>query len=629
MAAFKAERKQIWKAKKARMDDGWGFAGAGEKKKERPKVSAPGPLPWKAPAVRKAADASTKPALQGSLPGESSRARLSQTLFGERKAAAARTSQEPPEERAAQAAAHTRPQRGGFASPGEESDEEASASQADSQAESEERDLDYGHHPASAHARSVRYVRIVGNSAHPEVEELVRRTLQELGGWEEERDDEEDQDASLQLTSRSSTPAAGGKPASSGRPQLWNLMWSWSARVPVSYDALLVWQRVNHYPEARQLTRKDLLQRHLARHQRVFAGGRAAPLFDIMPTTFMLPKEYVQFVQAFSEAEGGQEASIPQPPGTNLWIMKPVGQSRGRGIVLLNNVHDVLYGEPMVLQRYVAQPMLIDGYKFDLRLYVVVTSFAPLEAWLYGEGFARFTTQPYSLAPDLIHNRLVHLTNSAVQSQRGAQAGLPDHLHGNEQHLAGDSKCSLARLWGLLRDRGMSQEALWSRISQLVLVALFAVQDAIPHQPNSFELFGFDVMVDSNLKAWLVEVNSSPSLSTDTPLDREIKGSLMRDLITLVNPLDFDREALLRVLQRDSAAGSKAHGPASRRPLGRTQSTANRRQTLNDDMTAILRGQLPRAYGEAPQCGLFQQLAPSKAYDSMMRLKRPMQTPSQ
>ena len=54
----------------------------------------------------------------------------------------------------------------------------------------------------------------------------------------------------------------------------------------------------------------------------------------------------------------------------------------------------------MVVQRYIAPPLLLHGYKFDLRLYVLLTSFHPLEAWIYREGFARFTTTPFTLDPD-------------------------------------------------------------------------------------------------------------------------------------------------------------------------------------------------------------------------------------
>lgn len=51
---------------------------------------------------------------------------------------------------------------------------------------------------------------------------------------------------------------------------------------------------------------------------------------------------------------------------------------------------------------------------------------------------------------------------------------------------------------------------------------------------NCFELLGFDILVDSKFKPWLLEVNLSPSLSADTKLDFVIKSNLTRDLLNLV-----------------------------------------------------------------------------------------------
>ena len=52
------------------------------------------------------------------------------------------------------------------------------------------------------------------------------------------------------------------------------------------------------------------------------------------------------------------------------------------------------------------------------------------------------------------------------------------------------------------------------------------------------------------MRAWLLEINSSPSLACDTLLDDMIKQRLIDDTIDLVNPLDFDRKRLIEVLER-------------------------------------------------------------------------------
>jgi tubulin polyglutamylase TTLL6/13 len=49
-----------------------------------------------------------------------------------------------------------------------------------------------------------------------------------------------------------------------------------------------------------------------------------------------------------------------------------------------------------------------------------------------------------------------------------------------------------------------------------------------------FHLLGFDIMLDSNCKPYLLEVNHSPSFSTDSPLDEKVKGDLIRDTIQML-----------------------------------------------------------------------------------------------
>lgn len=107
--------------------------------------------------------------------------------------------------------------------------------------------------------------------------------------------------------------------------------------------------------------------------------------------------------------------------------MKPIGLSRGRGISLVSDINDLVYSQEVVMQQYIANPLLLDGYKFDLRLYVLVTSFQPLEAFIYKEGFARLSTRKYCTDSDKLGDLFIHLTNSSIQTvnEEGIEADNP------------------------------------------------------------------------------------------------------------------------------------------------------------------------------------------------------------
>ena len=69
----------------------------------------------------------------------------------------------------------------------------------------------------------------------------------------------------------------------------------------------------------------------------------------------------------------------------------------------------------MVVQRYLTKPYLIDGFKFDLRLYVLVNGISPLRVYLWNDGLARFATVPYETPnPKNMSNLFMHLTNYAI-----------------------------------------------------------------------------------------------------------------------------------------------------------------------------------------------------------------------
>jgi tubulin polyglutamylase TTLL6/13 len=71
------------------------------------------------------------------------------------------------------------------------------------------------------------------------------------------------------------------------------------------------------------------------------------------------------------------------------FIIKPDQGSQGRGIWLTKNLKEVKINERMICQVYLNKPLLIDGFKFDLRVYALLTSIDPLRIFVYNEGLAR------------------------------------------------------------------------------------------------------------------------------------------------------------------------------------------------------------------------------------------------
>ncbi|KAL0583515.1 hypothetical protein ABG067_006539 [Albugo candida] len=433
-----------------------------------------------------------------------------------------------------------------------------------------------------------------------EVSEIVVAALQKLGPWEEH-------------------------PSGLGLKTTWNLLWTWS-KPNVERKTLLSWQRVNHFYNSKALTRKDNLKKSITKYIKM--GGKLRSEYKtLMPKTFLLPQEYVAFIEAYHKTHCKDE-STTQSPRANIWIMKPVASSRGRGISLVNDLNQLIYGENVVLQRYVNRPLLINGYKFDLRLFVLVTSFNPLEAFLYGKGFVRLCTRLYD--PENLADLFIHLTNSSVQKANVDVSDTKWYSEHNDPQTAEEdvretgTKKPLDYLWNWLARSGANVQSVKDNISKVVLLSLLCGEDHIAHQVNSFDLYGFDILLDADLKPWLIEINASPSMARENKLDVQVKDALMYDTIKLVNPLRFDRYRLVDILGRRLSEMQKSVQRVHRGNVGAKVDEENRSiRQMNLDLTAILDGHVPRCYGEMPShLGHYERICPhTSMYNQLKKLK--------
>ena len=72
-------------------------------------------------------------------------------------------------------------------------------------------------------------------------------------------------------------------------------------------------------------------------------------------------------------------------------------------------------------------------------------------------------------------------------------------------------------------------------MKNIIYISLKSVQSVIINDKHCFEMYGYDVLIEENLKPWLIEVNSLPSFATESPLDKKVKYDLMFETIAMLN----------------------------------------------------------------------------------------------
>ncbi|CAK1604023.1 unnamed protein product [Parnassius mnemosyne] len=346
-----------------------------------------------------------------------------------------------------------------------------------------------------------------------------------------------------------------------GGEDRWNLWWRTSAFPAACYKALGDWQFMNHIPKGGSICRKDSLSRLLRCMRRIYGS-----IYDFSPPCFHLPLEYAKLVSECSRLRRAEDGS-----GSNVvWIHKPVAQSQGRGIFLFRSVCEMRCGSAAVVQRYIERPLLIAGYKFDLRLYVCVPGYRPLTAYMYAEGLARFGTDKYTLSD--IHNPYRHLTNSSLNKSGPRYAECKDRIGSGCKWTLKQVRRALIGRWGAV------EWLVWQRIRALVTLTLLAQAAGTPPARNCFEFYGFDVLLDESMKPWLLEVNLSPALAADCEADVLVKQPMLHELFDLLGlPMRHTGLSLLQGPSTQLANGSEDEEGTVREVSSRVETAGTRR----------------------------------------------------
>jgi len=204
----------------------------------------------------------------------------------------------------------------------------------------------------------------------------------------------------------------------------WSIAWRDTGAVSVTTVRELIagttYRKINHFPGMGEICLKHCLGHHMNRMRKNFKS-----LYKHVPRTWVLPVD-IASLKEFMSSRKNKNITL---------ICKPTHMCQGRGIYLTKkipdfnpNMHDndddgnqknSAASKMLVVQQYISKPLLINQFKFDLRIYVAITSCLPhMRAFIHREGLTRFCTEPYQAPTNKnIDCSYMHLTNYAVNKK--------------------------------------------------------------------------------------------------------------------------------------------------------------------------------------------------------------------
>lgn len=260
--------------------------------------------------------------------------------------------------------------------------------------------------------------------------------------------------------------------------------------------------------------------------------------------------------------------------GRNYWIIKPSGCDRGKGVEIFKSLDELskflyMYSSgynmseymnmnyndndeispalkegamelkskktifnKFVIQKYMEKPALFKGFKFDIRAHALLTQDGSV--YVFRDSYVRISSLKYSLDKS---NYFAHLCNTSVnmKSNSFGQIAVGNTI----------SVVELAQFFDDLESKNPSRKTdkfepyFFEEINKLIKYAFNGClerKDLINPMgiPNSFELFGFDIMVDENYRCWLIEANFIPGLTDeDNDYLKKYLDRMMDDMFKL------------------------------------------------------------------------------------------------
>ena len=293
------------------------------------------------------------------------------------------------------------------------------------------------------------------------------------------------------------------------------LVWHDSIKDIDYFSNLLPWQVVNRIPNINVLCRKAPLARIIQKISPFFLEH-----YTFFPKTFILPFKNSEFIKSIKKKK-------------SKWIIKPDSGSLGQGIIILEPGKEYLPDDTLSIAQEYIESFLLDEKKFDLRIYVLITSISPLEIFVYRDGLARFCSHKANE-----HSIYSQITNVSLNK---------DQI--NPLEFEEISQLISDIFPRLEKEYNINIKKLWEDIDHIIILTIlsshnFLIKGEEYQCPKKiynkcFQILGFDILLDKNLKPFVLEINYRPSLEYHRGKERRMKVNMIKDSIRIATPLSI------------------------------------------------------------------------------------------
>lgn len=224
-----------------------------------------------------------------------------------------------------------------------------------------------------------------------------------------------------------------------------------------------------------------------------------------MPITYYINEENWSSVLSFLSSQEGKNGKQKKDL---VWILKPSLLNNGQHIKIFANLellkahykNNKRMGGDHVLQQYITEPHLLNGSKYSIRMFLVITNYAG--AYLYPKGYFNIATQAYT--KNDFSDLSPHITNEYLKKNGPNVIQVP-------------ILCSNAF------------QPIYLQIKKIISSTLLALKNKHPNafvfeKNRTLAIFGVDFLVDKDMRVWLLEANHGPCFPTvdEHPLQQHL-----------------------------------------------------------------------------------------------------------